>query len=135
MAKPMRSVVRKQCSTRFHVQTQPLPVCTWHANPPELSARHCVAIQSVGVVRSCVRIGKPKGRQAHANPYVSARRPSSGPTTYDSIKEHPCGPPPGLGLAANLGGRSPEPKKKNTEPATASSLLVACTPLHSERQS
>ena len=33
-------------------------------------------------------------------------------TTYDSIKEHPCGPPPGLGLAANLGGRSPEPKKK-----------------------
>ena len=41
MAKPMRSVVRKQCSTRFHVQTQPLPVCTWHANPPELSARHC----------------------------------------------------------------------------------------------
>ena len=78
MAKPMRSVVRKQCSTRFHVQTQPLPVCTWHANPPELSARHCVAIQSVGVVRSCVRIGKPKGRQAHANPYVSARLPSSG---------------------------------------------------------
>ena len=108
----MRSVIRKQCSTRFHVQTQPLPVCTWHANPPELSARHCVAIQSVGVVRSCVRIGKPKGRQAHANPYVSARLPSSGPTTYDSIKEHPCGPPPGLGLAANLGGRSPEPKKK-----------------------
>ena len=78
MAKPMRSVVRKQCSTRFHVQTQPLPVCTWHANPPELSARHCVAIQSVGVVRSCVRIGKPQGRQAHANPYVSARLPSSG---------------------------------------------------------
>ena len=32
---------------------------------------------------------------------------------YDSIKEHPCGPPPGLGLAANLGGRSPEPKKKH----------------------
>ena len=90
----MRSVVRKQCSTRFHVQTQPLPVCTWHANPPELSARHCVAIQSVGVVRSCVRIGKPKGRQAHANPYVSARLPSSGPGHHppDDIRNNRMGP-------------------------------------------
>ena len=50
MAKPMRSVVRKQCSTRFHVQTQPLPVCTWHANPPELMI--CTALCR-NTVRGC----------------------------------------------------------------------------------
>ena len=37
-------------------------------------------------------------------------------TTYDSIKEHSCGPPPGLGLAANFGGRSPDPHPPTPAP-------------------
>ena len=37
-------------------------------------------------------------------------------TTYDSIKEHSCGPPPGVGLAANFGGRSPDPHPPTPAP-------------------